>query len=48
MDVATVDGVTFSTGPISTSFYTLTYLPEPGSATLFAAATLSLLLLRRR
>ena len=46
MNVATVDGVTFSTGPISTSFYTLTYLPEPGSATLLAVAALSLSLLR--
>ncbi|HTO54821.1 MAG TPA: PEP-CTERM sorting domain-containing protein [Myxococcota bacterium] len=48
MNVATVNGVTFSTGPISTDFYTLTYLPEPGSVALLALSGLSLALLRRR
>jgi hypothetical protein len=48
MDVATVDGVTFTVGNIGTTFYTLTYLPEPGPAALLAVAGASLALLRRR
>jgi len=47
-DVTTIDGVTFTVGSFGTSFYTLTYLPEPGSVTLVAMAGLSLALLRRR
>jgi hypothetical protein len=48
MDVATIDGVTFSVGAIGSSFYTLTYVPEPGSAALLAAAAMTLALRRRR
>lgn len=48
MDVATVDGVTFTTGAIGTNFYTLTYLPEPSTATLLAGSAMGLTLLRRR
>jgi hypothetical protein len=42
VNVATVDGVTFSTGGIGTQFFTLTYVPEPSAASLLALAAICL------